>query len=62
MFRASIPFWILRLTPSDRFNLDAADFDMGRSHLSIADLEHHGPGIILDTDDARGSRVLVWLE
>jgi hypothetical protein len=63
ILRASIPFWILRLAPNGHFNiLDTADIDMRRSHLSIEDLEHHGPGLIIDTEDARGSRVLVWLE
>jgi hypothetical protein len=64
MLRVSIPFWILRMAPSSaRFNiLDSADVDVGRARLTIDDLERHGPGLVLDTKNRRGSRVLVWLE
>ena len=63
MVRVSIPFWILRLAPSARFNiLDRADIDVGRARLTLDDLERHGPGIVLDATDHRGSKVLVWLE
>jgi hypothetical protein len=63
MVRVRIPFWILRLAPRSRFNLlEGTDVDLGRTRLTLDDLERHGPGLILDAKDRRGSQVLVWLE
>jgi hypothetical protein len=63
LLRVSVPFWVLRFTRHGAFNiLDSADMDVGRARLSVDDLERHGPGLILDTRDARGSQILVWLE
>jgi hypothetical protein len=61
----SIPFWLLRLAPSNKFSFlsdNGIDFDSDRIHLSLDDLERHGPGLILDHVDRRGSHVLVWTE
>lgn len=61
-----IPFWLLRLAPSGgRFsflNDNGIDIDSDRMRVTIADLERHGPGLVMDHRDRRGSLVLVWTE
>jgi hypothetical protein len=62
----SIPFWLLRLVPSGgRFsflNDNGIDINAERVRLTIADLERHGPGLVVDHRDRRGSLFLVWIE
>jgi len=65
LVNVSIPFWLLRLAPANKFsflNDNGIDFDSERVHLTIDDLERRGPGLILDQADRRGSHVLVWTE
>lgn len=65
LVNVSIPFWLLRLAPANKFsflNDHGIDFDSDRVHLTLEDLERRGPGLILDQADRRGSRVLVWTE
>ena len=65
LVRVSIPFWLLRLAPTNQFSVlndHGVDFDSDRVHLTIEDLERRGPGLILDQTDRRGSQVLVWTE
>jgi hypothetical protein len=66
LVRVSIPFWLLRLAPSTKrmsfLSENGVDFDSERVHLTLEDLEHRGPGLILDHKDRKGSLVLVWTE
>ena len=66
LVRISIPFWLLRLAPSNKrmsfLNENGVDFDSERVHLTLEDLERRGPGLVLDHKDRRGSLVLVWTE
>jgi len=65
LVNVSIPFWLLRLAPANKFsflNDNGIDFDSDRVHLTLEDLERRGPGLILDQADRRGSQVLVWTE
>lgn len=65
LVNVSIPFWLLRMVPSNKFsflNENGIDFDADRVHLTIDDLERRGPGLVLDATDRRGSKVLVWTE
>jgi hypothetical protein len=65
LVNVSIPFWLLRLAPSNKFSFlsdNGIDFDAERVHLTLEDLERRGPGLILDQADRRGSQVLVWTE
>jgi hypothetical protein len=65
LVNVSIPFWLLRLAPSNKFSVlqdNDIDFDSARMHLNVEDLERRGPGLILDQADRRGSQVLVWTE
>ena len=65
LVQVSIPFWLLRLAPGKHFsflNDNGIDFDSDRVRLTYEDLERLGPGLIIDQQDRRGSRVLVWTE
>jgi len=65
LVNVSIPMWLLRLAPSNKFSFmkdNGIDFDSDRMHISLDDIERRGPGLILDQADRRGSQVLVWAE
>jgi len=65
LVRVSIPFWLLRLVPSNHFsflNDNGIEIDSDRVRLTIEDLERHGPGLVLDTRDRHGAQVLIWTE
>lgn len=65
MVNVSIPMWLLRIAPSNKFsflNDNGIDFDSDRVHITLDDLERRGPGLLLDQADRRGSQVLVWTE
>jgi hypothetical protein len=65
LVNVSIPFWLLRMTPTNKFSFlsdNGIDFDAERVHITVDDLERRGPGLILDETDRRGSQVLVWTE
>lgn len=63
LVNARMPLWLLR------FGDDATvDFSAGENNvmddldLSIADLDHHGPGLVLDYAEGNRERVLLWTE
>src|SRR5207302_6318420 len=66
LVHATVPFWLLRLTPSRKFSLHSGggfDFDSDGVQLTIDDVERAGPGLLLDARDRRdGTLVLVWTE
>jgi hypothetical protein len=65
LVNVSIPMWLIRLAPSDKFTFmrdHGIDFDSDSVHMTLDDLERRGPGLLLDQADRRGSPVLVWTE
>jgi uncharacterized membrane protein len=64
LLNVSLPMWLLRMAPGKQFSFmsDDTNFDSRRIHLTLEDIDRHGPGLILDEHDDRGSRVLVWAE
>ena len=65
LVNVSIPMWLLRMAPADKFSFmkdNGIDFDSDRLHITLDDLERRGPGLLLDQADRRGSQVLVWTE
>lgn len=65
LVNVSIPMWLLRLAPSNKFSFmqdNGIDFDTDRMHITLEDLERRGPGLLLDQADRRGSQVLIWAE
>lgn len=58
LVRISIPFWLVRLSPG-RLNISGTEpVEFRRLHLTAADLERYGPGILLDFEPPHGGRVL----
>jgi len=65
LVNVSIPMWLLRMAPSNKFSFmkdNGIDFDSDRVRLTLDDVERRGPGLLLDQADRRGSQVLVWTE
>jgi hypothetical protein len=55
------------MAPGNRFSYmsdkdDKVDLGSRRVHLTLEDVERHGPGLILDQADRHGNLVLVWSE
>ena len=64
-----VPLWLARWALKDRgdkgrgrvsFGDRSVEFEAG--DLTFADIERHGPGLIVDATDTRGAQVLVWAE
>ena len=63
LIRVKVPFWVLRLTHHGaRMKFGADEINLENLHITVEDLERHGPGLILDHRDRRGVRVLLWAE
>jgi hypothetical protein len=59
--RMDLPFWLLRLKMrGNRIDLGNSDVDFAKLRLTVEDLEHFGPTLILDQKHLDGSRVLIW--
>ena len=58
-----IPLWLLRFGDDATVDFSEADGDVvGNLNVSIDDLDHHGPGLLLDYQDEGRERVLLWTE
>jgi hypothetical protein len=65
LVNVSIPMWLLRMAPSNKFSFmkdNGIDFDSDRVRITLDDVERRGPGLLLDQADRRGSQVLIWTE
>jgi hypothetical protein len=64
LVNVSLPLWLLRMMPVHQLVSldDRVNFDSGRVHITLEDLERHGPGLIIDGHDRDDTRVLVWAE
>lgn len=61
MVRFTLPFWLLRLKAgSATIDLNGDRMDLEDLRITVADLERHGPSLILDHTGPEGERVLVW--
>jgi hypothetical protein len=61
--RVDLPFWLLRLkTGGSRISVGGGDVDLAKLRLTVEDLEHFGPTLIVDHKDSKGARVLVWTQ
>jgi hypothetical protein len=64
VFRLALPLWLLRL----KANGGAVAWEWGQDvrienlNVTVEDIERQGPGLILDFEDRKGNRVLVWSE
>jgi len=58
-----VPLWLLRFGDNATVNFSETDGDVvGDLDLTLDDLDHHGPGLVLDYQDADRERVLLWAE
>ena len=59
-----LPVWLLRMGSGDRLSFidDHHHFDSRRLNLTFADIERHGPGLILDGTVEHGGLILIWTE
>jgi hypothetical protein len=56
-----IPWWLMRLQKGESvINFNGRDMNLEDLKLTIDDLEHFGPTLIVDHQNRRGERVLVW--
>ncbi len=59
--RVKIPFWLVRLQKGEStINFNGRDMNLEDLKITVEDLEHFGPTLIIDHRAAGGERVLVW--
>ena len=59
LVHVDLPFWLLRLVPSGRMSKVSgagSEFSFESGHITVDDLERHGPGLILDARETRMRR------
>ena len=60
---ADVPFWFFRLKgPAAQFAVRGTGLDLERLQITPADLERHGPAVVIDHTNRDGDRLLVWAE
>lgn len=58
-----IPLWLLRFGDNATVDFSEEDGDIvGDLDVSIEDIDHHGPGLVLDYQEPDRERVLLWAE
>jgi hypothetical protein len=63
LVRLSVPFWLLRLKSGPiQLSAYSQGWDARGVSFRIEDLERHGPGVVLDVNESREGRVLIWAE
>jgi hypothetical protein len=61
--KMGLPFWMLRLKMrGNRIDLGNSNVDFAKLRITVEDLEHFGPILILDQKGHDGSRVLIWTQ
>lgn len=61
LVRLTLPFWLLRMAPDGRMDINVDTVDLDKVRLSIDDVERAGPGPLFLRKNGE-SRVLVWTE
>jgi hypothetical protein len=65
LVNVTIPGWLLRTAGRGRARLKISETGIVRrpdGEIGLDDLERHGPGLVLDSTDLNGRRLLVWTE
>lgn len=63
LLSADVPFWFFRIKgPAARYAVRDTGFDLDRLGITPADLERHGPSVVIDRVRPNGDRLLVWTE
>jgi hypothetical protein len=59
----SLPFWLLRLKSGPiQLSAYSQGWDDRGVSFRVEDLERHGPGLLLDVDERKEGRVIIWVE
>jgi hypothetical protein len=59
----ALPFWLLRLKSGPiRLSAYSQGWDDRGVSFRVEDIERHGPGLLLDVNERREGRVLIWVE
>ena len=62
LYRVTIPFWIIQMTPGG-INVSSGEAKRSvRLSLSADDLEGYGPTLLLDHTDEEGYHLVLWTE
>ena len=66
LVRATVPFWLLRLTPEWKMRMNGAEMmhylNTPGGRLTPADIEALSPGLLVDDKQPDGTQVLIWTE
>ena len=63
LVHVDLPFWLLHLMPAGRLGSVSGNFSFNSAdRITVADLERHGPGLVLDARDSRDAQILIWTE
>jgi hypothetical protein len=63
LIAVDIPFWFFKLKgPAAQFAVRGTGLDLERLQITAADLELHGPSVVIDQSSTTGDRLLVWTE
>ena len=66
LVRATVPFWLLRLTPEWKMRMNGAEMmhylNTPGGRLTPVDAEALGPGLLVDDKQPDGTQVLIWTE
>ena len=65
IIHVDLPFWLLRFMPSARLGEVSgagSGFSFESGHITVDDLERHGPGLVMDARDNKDARILIWTE
>jgi len=65
LVNVTVPGWLLRFAGRGRARLRIGESEVVQrlnGQVGLAELEQHGPGLVLDTTDVNGRRVLIWTE
>ena len=58
-----IPLWLLRFGDNATVDFSESDSDIvGDLDVTLEDIDYHGPGLVLDYQDANQERVLLWAQ
>lgn len=59
----ALPFWLLRLKSGPiRLSAYSQGWDDRGVSFRVEDIERHGPGLLLDVNEEREGRVIIWVE
>ncbi|HEY7170227.1 MAG TPA: hypothetical protein VH417_05225 [Vicinamibacterales bacterium] len=65
LLNVSVPGWLLRMASRGHARLKISETEILQrldGQIGLDDLERHGPGLVLDTTDLNGRRLLIWTE